>query len=150
MAESHDCVSVLFAVLVGFTLLSEKLYASELVDLLDAIFSEFDELCECHQIEKIKTIGDAYMAAGGLHRVTNHFEDIARLGLDMLKVIDRWREKSRYPLALRVGIHAGPVVAGVIGQRRFIYDLWGDTVNTASCMESHGEGGRILVSSAIA
>jgi class 3 adenylate cyclase len=151
LAESHDNVSVIFADLVGFTPLSERLQPGELVELLDTIFSAFDTLCERRGIDNIKTLGDAYRAAGGLLQVSStHLEDIALLGLDMLEVIEHWREKSGYPLALRVGIHAGPVVAGVIGQRRFIYDLWGDTVNTASRMESHGEAGRVLVSGTVA
>ncbi len=144
IAETFESASVLFADLVGFTELSARLPAAEVVRLLNGIFSDFDALCDRHGVEKIKTIGDAYMVAAGIPvpRAT-HLADLAALALDMLAVVDRHRAATGHHLALRIGIHTGPVVAGVIGQRKFIYDLWGDTVNTASRMESTSQPGRV-------
>jgi len=151
IAERHSDVAVLFADIVGFTPLASTLEAEHVVEVLDRVFSEFDELCERHGIEKIKTIGDAYMAAGGVPRGDGaRLDTIVSLALDMLQVVKTVGKDLETDLRLRIGIHAGPVVAGVIGRRKFIYDLWGDTVNTASRMEAHGEPGRVQVTEDIA
>lgn len=147
IAESATDVSVLFSDVVGFTPLSSTLPAEELVRLLDVMFSEFDALCDHRGVEKIKTIGDAYMAVAGVPRPDpDHAAALADLALEMQRVAGRLSGDWPIPLSLRIGISSGPVVAGVIGQRKFTYDLWGDTVNTASRMESHGAPGRIQVS----
>lgn len=139
IAETFDDVTVLFADLVGFTNLSSQISAIELVELLNQIFSEFDNLTEIYKLEKIKTIGDCYMVAGGMpERNDNHAASIAEMALDMQQVITNFNKVSRHHLSLRIGVNTGGVVAGVIGTKKFIYDLWGDTVNTASRMESQG------------
>ncbi|MDY7013682.1 MAG: adenylate/guanylate cyclase domain-containing protein, partial [Cyanobacteriota bacterium] len=144
IAEQFDDVAILFADIVGFTPLSARLPATELVNFLNQIFSEFDRLAEERGLEKIKTIGDAYMVAGGLPvPKPDRFEAIADMALAMQECIVRLSEKLNEPLQIRIGINTGPVVAGVIGVVKFIYDLWGDTVNVASRMESLGEPGRI-------
>lgn len=149
IAESYPDVSVLFADLVNFTQLSERTPAPKLVELLNEIFSAFDRFAETHGVEKIKTIGDSYMVVGGLPLTcANHAERLARMGLDMRQVIQEFNRAHGTELAIRVGIHSGPVVAGIIGRRKFSYDLWGDTVNLASRMESHGQPGEIQVSEA--
>ncbi len=151
IADGFAEVSVLFADLVGFTELSARLPPPELVELLNRVFSEFDDLSEQYGLEKIKTIGDAYMVAAGLPEPRlDHAHAIARFAFDMLDVIDRVNLSTGYKLAVRIGIHTGPVVAGVIGKRKFIYDLWGDTVNIASRMESHGAAGSIQVTEEVA
>ena len=149
IAEGFDDVSVLFADLVGFTALSARLAPTELIELLNRVFSSFDELAEKHGVEKIKTIGDAYMAAGGLPEPRkDHLASLAAMALDMQ---DRVRELNREfdGLSLRIGLHTGHLIAGVIGIRKFIYDIWGDTVNTASRLESHGVPGRVHVSDTV-
>jgi class 3 adenylate cyclase len=139
-----DECSVLFADIVGFTPLASRLPAEELVALLNRVFRRFDELTQAHGVEKIKTIGDAYMAACGLPEPqADHAQRIARLGLGFVSAIDEFED-----LSIRVGINSGPVVAGIIGQRRIAFDLWGETVNLASRMESHGADNRIQVTSA--
>jgi PAS domain S-box-containing protein len=146
IAESFAEVSVLFADIVGFTQIAAFLSPIELVDLLNEIFSAFDRLSEKHGLEKIKTIGDAYMVVGGLPtRRTDHAEAIAEMALDMQTTIAQFREKMGQEVNIRIGINTGPVVAGVIGIKKFSYDLWGDTVNIASRMESHGLAGQIQV-----
>ncbi len=151
IADHSADVTVLFADIVGFTTLSAKKSPQDLVRLLDLIFSEFDALAEKHGLEKIKTIGDAYMAAAGLPASrADHASAAARLAKDMLTAVARIATETGEPLRLRVGLNSGPVVAGVIGRKKFIYDLWGDTVNTASRMESHGIPGEIQVSEATA
>ena len=141
IADRVSDAGVLFADLAQFTQLSETMPPEDLVRLLGEVFTAFDELAERHGIEKIKTIGDAYMAASGLLEPRpSHAEALARVALSMQDVM------KAYPmLELRVGLDVGPVVAGVIGRSKFIYDLWGDTVNTASRMESHGVPGSIQV-----
>ncbi|HEY9761619.1 MAG TPA: adenylate/guanylate cyclase domain-containing protein, partial [Trichocoleus sp.] len=146
IAESFDHVSVLFADLVDFTAASSEMTPRELVKLLNEIFSAFDRLAVSHALEKIKTIGDAYMVAGGLPVVRpDHDIAIARMALDMQEAMKEFRRPDGAPFQLRIGINTGPVVAGVIGQRKFAYDLWGDTVNIASRMEATGEPERIQV-----
>ena len=147
IAEYFPEVTVLFADIVGFTALSAVMNPIDLVELLNKIFSRFDLLCDRHGLEKIKTIGDAYMVVGGLpYPRADHAEAIAQMALDMQTEIARFNANNRKYFSIRVGIHSGPVVAGVIGIKKFIYDLWGDTVNLASRMESHGLSWRIQVS----
>ena len=149
IADSFPEVTVLFADIVGFTVLSTRLSPTELVEILNIIFSEFDRLAEKHGLEKIKTIGDAYMVVGGLPTPrSDHAEAIANMALDMQKEITQFNATTGEAFSIRIGIHSGPVVAGVIGIKKFIYDLWGDTVNTASRMESHGIPGCIQLSAA--
>lgn len=151
IADSFPEVTVLFADIVGFTPLSAKLPAEELVALLSQLFSRFDAITEKHGLEKIKTIGDAYMLAGGLPLPReDHAVAVALAALELQREIESFNieQKIESPISLRIGIHSGPVVAGVIGTRKFAYDVWGDTVNTASRMESHSEPGAIQVSSA--
>ena len=144
IAKSHDQATILFADLVGFTELSAKMPAIELVSLLNQIFSQFDRLAEFYGLEKIKTIGDAYMVVGGLPIPDkNHAVAIAEMALAMRECIAQFQGPAGKQLELRIGINTGEVVAGVIGQKKFIYDLWGDTVNVASRMESSGLPGEI-------
>jgi PAS domain S-box-containing protein len=150
IAEQFDDVTILFADIVGFTPLSAQLPATKLVNFLNRIFSEFDRLTKHHGLEKIKTIGDAYMVAGGLPiPKSDRVEAIAEMALDMQQSIIRVAGELGEPLQIRIGINTGPVVAGVIGVAKFIYDLWGDTVNVASRMESLGEPGKIQVTGEI-
>lgn len=147
LADVHENVSVLFADLAGFTDLSRKMSAAELVNLLNDLFSRFDALVERHGAEKIKTIGDAYMVATGLtDSVADHAEQIADLALGMQKAFGEFRADNGVDLKLRIGVHSGAVVAGVIGKRKFAYDLWGNTVNVASRMESEGLPDEIQIS----
>ena len=151
IADGFAEVSVLFADIVGFTELSARMPPAELVQLLNRVFSELDDMTEERGLEKIKTLGDAYMVAAGLPEPrADHAQALVELGLDMLEAIARLSRETGYVLTLRVGVHTGPVVAGVIGKRKFIYDLWGDTVNVASRMESHGVPGRVHVSAEVA
>ena len=146
IADDCPAVTVLFADIVGFTPLSERLPAAELVSLLDRIFARWDALALEHGVEKIKTIGDAYMAAAGIPLPRpDHAEAAAAMALAMGPAVAESSAETGVPLAVRIGIDTGPVVAGVIGQAKFSYDLWGDTVNTASRMEFHGVAGRIQV-----
>lgn len=150
IANSHDDVSVLFVDLVGFTRLASDLPPDRVVEILNQIFSKFDALSDKHQLEKIKTLGDGYMAAGGLSKKEDHLERIALLAFDMMEFMNSNEEIKKHGLKIRIGIHAGPVIAGVIGKRRYTYDLWGDTVNLASRLESQGEAGKIAVSESVA
>lgn len=145
IADGFDSATVLFADIVGFTPLARDLPPADTVVLLDWIFAGWDELAERYGVEKIKTIGDAYMVAAGLPTPReDHAEAIAELALEMGAEAERCAG-SGAPLEVRIGIDTGPVVAGVIGRAKFSYDLWGDTVNTASRMESHGLPGEIQV-----
>lgn len=147
IADAHDAVTVLFADIAGFTPLAGRLPPSEVVALLDSVFTRWDALAARHGVEKIKTIGDAYMAAAGIPLPRDdHAEAIAEMALEMRPEAERCAAESGLPFEVRIGIDTGPVVAGVIGRSKFIYDLWGDTVNTASRMESHAPPGTIQVS----
>ena len=155
IADRFDDMAVLFADVVGFTELSSRLEPTDVVSLLNRVFTACDELAEHFGLEKIKTVGDAYMVAGGLERATDpdrhghgseirsHAADVADMALAMLEELSRIRHSHGIGLEMRVGMHVGPAVAGVIGLKKFIYDIWGDTVNTASRMESTGVPGRI-------
>jgi len=150
IADRFEAVTVLFADIVGFTPLSSGADPEVVVDMLNSVFSEFDDLARAHRIEKIKTIGDSYMAAAGLPEPRDdHSVAAIEFALDMLEVVKSRTGLDGRPLRLRIGIHTGPVVAGVIGLDRFIYDLWGDTVNMASRMESNGVNDRIQVTRAV-
>jgi adenylate cyclase len=150
IADSYAEVTVLFADIVDFTVLSARLSAPELVQLLNRVFSGFDALAEKHGLEKIKTIGDAYMVVGGLpDGHPDHVLSVTEMALDMQEAIGGFVQEPGKPLRLRIGINTGSVVAGVIGTKKFIYDLWGDTVNMASRMESHGSPGMIQVTEAV-
>jgi len=139
IAEHFAEVSVLFADIVGFTALSASMSPIDVVQLLNHLFSAFDNLADHHGLEKIKTIGDAYMVVGGLPiERSDHAEAIADMALDMQRALVQVNKTNHYSLSIRIGIHSGPAIAGVIGRRKFIYDLWGDTVNTASRMEAYG------------
>lgn len=154
IADGFEEVTVLFCDIVGFTSLSSQISPKELVAFLNRIFSVFDELCDHHQLEKIKTVGDAYIAVGGLPGSgVDHSGAIASMALDMIQALQSFSypiaSRATQPLQVRIGIHMGPVVAGVIGTKKFAYDLWGDTVNMASRMESQGEPGKIQVTPAV-
>src|SRR5437870_9836774 len=147
IADNFPDVTVLFADLVDFTQLASQMPAGELVCSLNEIFSKFDWLAELHHLEKIKTIGDAYMVVGGMPTPRpDHAEAVAEMALDMQKVVTRLNSGDGRNFNARIGISSGPVVAGIIGSKKFIYDLWGDTVNIASRMESLGQLGAIQVS----
>lgn len=147
IAEDFSEATVLFADIVNFTQLASRRSPLEVVTLLNRIFSSFDQLAEQHQLEKVKTIGDAYMVVGGVPTPqANHAEAIAEMALDIQTAITRFNQEFGETLSIRMGISTGPVVGGVIGTKKFIYDLWGDTVNIASRMESQGLPDRIQVS----
>src|SRR5215218_8348535 len=149
IADQFSSASILFADVVDFTPLSERLPPAEVVGMLDHLFSHFDVLAERHGLEKIKTIGDCYMVAAGVPSPqADHAQALALMALDMQAAMRSVDEVAHLGLELRVGINSGPVVAGVIGWKRFLYDLWGDAVNTASRMESQGTSGRIQITGA--
>jgi adenylate cyclase len=149
IADYFGSASILFADVVDFTPWSEQLQPEEVVGHLDLLFSHFDGLAEEYGLEKIKTIGDAYMVAAGVPTPRpDHARALALVGLDMIAAMREHEELAALGLELRIGINSGPVVAGVIGRKRFLYDLWGDAVNTASRMESHGAAGRIQITRA--
>ncbi len=146
IADSHDA-SVLFADISGFTALAKDRSAEEIVGLLDRIFRTFDAIAQKHQLEKIKTIGDCYMAAAGLPLPqADHADRTVLAGLEMIAAVEELRKDVGLPIDVRVGVHSGPLVAGVIGSKKYSYDVWGDTVNVASRMESHGVIGQLQVS----
>jgi len=147
IADQHPDVTLLVADLVGFTTLAAHIGPDQVVYLLNEIFSGFDVLAEKHGLEKIKTIGDAYMVAGGIPEARpGHAEAIAELALDLMAEIEKFNRAYNTSIHLRIGISTGSVVAGVIGRRKFTYDLWGDTVNLACRLESLGQAGSIQVS----
>jgi len=150
IADHFPEVSVLFADIVDFTVLSGGLSPKPLVSLLDDLFSQFDELARKHRVEKIKTIGDCYMAVCGVpeHRA-DHAAALADMALEMVGGLRQFNQTRGTALQVRIGLNTGPVVAGVIGRSKFIYDLWGDTVNTASRMESTGLPDRVQVTEAM-
>ena len=149
IADSLDHTAILFADIVDFTPRSARMTPEELVSFLNRIFSTFDELAAKHGLEKIKTIGDAYMVAAGLPQpVDRPVHRVAEMAFDMLAALRALSEEIGEEIEIRIGLHAGPVVAGVIGHQKLFYDVWGDTVNTASRMESHGQPGRIQVTAA--
>jgi class 3 adenylate cyclase len=151
IAETHAEATVLFADICGFTELAASSEPHEVVAILDDVFGAFDRLATAHGVEKIKTIGDAWMAASGVPEPrADHASAMAMLALDLMVTFDRVIAHRGRDHQLRVGMHSGPVVAGVIGGGRFAYDLWGDTVNLASRMESQGEPGRIHLSASTA
>jgi class 3 adenylate cyclase len=150
IADRFDDVTLMFADIVEFTRLSAILTAPELVGVLNDVFTVFDGLVERYGLEKVKTIGDAYMVVGGMdERSDDHTARMAAMALDLAEAVGRIEAAVRLGIGFRVGIHCGPVVAGVIGTKKFIYDIWGDTVNLASRMESQGVAGRIQVSHAV-
>jgi class 3 adenylate cyclase len=144
IADGFTEVTVLFADIVGFTTLSARMPPTRIVGMLDELFCKFDDLASELGLEKIKTIGDCYMIAGGLPEPRpDHAEAVAEMALAILRVMGEYSAQANEQITVRIGINTGPVVAGVIGKRKFIYDLWGDTVNTASRMESHGVPGMV-------
>jgi len=150
IADSFDEVTLLFADIVDFTVMSSRLSAREVVDLLNEVFNATDRLVDQFGLEKIKTIGDAYMVVGGLPEPSDdHAERVADMALALSDELARMRTAAGETLSARMGIHVGPAVAGVIGSKKFIYDVWGDTVNTASRMESHGLPDRIQVTAPV-
>ena len=150
IADRHNDVSLLFADIVGFTAMSTTMDPEELVRLLDEVFGVFDALVDGSDLEKVKTIGDAYMIVGGMPIWSpDHLERMADLAIDIARAMDDNDAAARLGVRFRIGIHTGAVVAGVVGKRRSIYDVWGDTVNLASRMESTGVAGRIQVTGAV-
>lgn len=146
IADGFSEVTILFADIVGFTDLSDRLSPAELVAMLNRLFTAFDDLADKHGLEKIKTIGDAYMVVGGLPEPRpDHAEAVVAMALGMRDVVAEVATETGYGLKVRIGASSGPVVAGVIGRKKFAYDLWGDAVNTASRMESHGLAGEIQI-----
>ncbi|MDX1437208.1 MAG: adenylate/guanylate cyclase domain-containing protein [Anaerolineales bacterium] len=144
IADSFSDATVLFADIADFTRYVAEMTPEAIVELLEEIFSVFDRLTDVYGLEKIKTVGDAYMVVGGLPKpMPDHTQAVACMALAMMREIEKFDTPLGEPFSMRIGVHAGPVVAGVIGSRRFLYDLWGDTVNVASRMESHGLPGRI-------
>jgi guanylate cyclase len=149
IADDFAAASILFADVVDFTPLAQRVPPAQMVGILDQLFSHFDVLVERHGLEKIKTIGDCYMAAAGVPTpCPDHARRAALLALEMRDLLATTTVAGLLGLELRIGINSGPVVAGVIGTKRFLYDLWGDAVNTASRMESHGTPGEIQITRA--
>jgi len=147
VVQNYAEATVLFADIVDFTQMAAKITPEAVVTLLDEVFSLFDDLAEQHGLEKIKTIGDAYMAASGVPVARpDHAEAAAEMALAIQTTLKTFNSTHATPLQMRIGLHSGPVTAGVIGRRKFIYDLWGDAVNTASRMEAYGVAGAIHVS----
>ena len=147
IADSHAEVAVLFSDFVGFTSLTRRIAPHQLITLLNDLFSEFDAAAERHGVEKIKTIGDGYMAACGPPMIESmRTAAVVRFGLEMVDITERVARKHGIPISIRVGVHSGSLIAGVIGKSRFAYDMWGETVNMASRMESSGVPGQVQVS----
>ena len=143
-------MTLLFADIVDFTPMSSRMGPQEVVDVLNAVFSAFDDLVDRYNLEKIKTIGDAYMVVGGLPgQPEDHLGRVAEMALGLAAEVDALEIARHHMIRFRIGINTGPVVAGVIGRQKFIYDVWGDTVNTASRMESLGLPGRIQVTQVV-
>ena len=150
IADHYDCASVLFADIVGFTPLSTQMTPREMVEMLNAIFSHFDGLVEKHGLEKIRTIGDNYMVASGVPVPRpDHASALAEMALEMMAYVRENPDCISRGIQFRLGMNSGPLIAGVLGKHKFHYDIWGDTVNTASRMESSGEPGKIQVTGAM-
>ena len=150
IADRFDDVTLLFADIVEFTRLSSTMSPSELVGVLNDVFCVFDDLVDQHGLEKVKTIGDAYMVVGGMpDRSEDHTARVASMALGLAEAVNQIPAAARLGINFRIGMHCGPVVAGVIGTKKFIYDIWGDTVNMASRMESLGIPGRVQVTHAV-
>jgi class 3 adenylate cyclase len=150
IADQFENVTVIFTDIVGFTNLASLVSATTIVKLLNVLFSKFDALLDHYNVEKIKTIGDSYMLAAGIPNPSkDHALQAAAFTFAMQNELRRFVAATGYPISMRVGMHCGPVVAGVIGTKKFVYDLWGDTVNIASRMESHGEAGKIHCSESV-
>jgi class 3 adenylate cyclase len=152
-AKKFDSVTVLFTDFKGFSIIAEKMSADELVSEIDFCFKEFDRIIQKYGIEKIKTIGDAYMAVGGLPVVNQtHAADVIKAALEIRDFIEDHKEKNKEQnkpiFEIRIGVHTGNVVAGIVGLKKFAYDIWGDTVNLASRMESSSEPGKVNISGA--
>lgn len=146
-ARRYDEVSVLFTDFVNFTTISEQLQPEELIAELNICFTAFDHILERHKLEKIKTIGDAYLAVGGLPvAYPGHAVHTVRAAIDIIRFIEKRKQEASHSLDIRIGIHSGPLVAGIIGVKKFAYDIWGDTVNTASRLESSSEAGKVNIS----
>ncbi len=149
IADHYNEASVLFADMVGFTPLSAELPPVEMVELLNEVFSFFDSLLDKYGLEKIRTIGDSYMVASGVPRGRpDHAQALARMALDMRDYISTYTFRDGHRVSFRIGINSGSMIAGVIGRRKFVYDVWGDAVNIASRMESHGQGGAVQITQA--
>jgi adenylate cyclase len=149
IAKQYDSASILFADLVGFTTLTASLAPVEMVNLLNQIFSHFDTLVEIYDVEKIRTIGDNYMVAAGVPRpCEDHAHRLAHIALGMQAYTSSLEHINGKPIHFRIGINSGPVIGGVIGRRKFVYDIWGDAVNIASRMESQGVPGKIQITQA--
>jgi class 3 adenylate cyclase len=146
VADSYDAVTVIFADMVGFTPLSERVPPADMIAILNEIFSAFDRLGAKHGLEKIRTIGDAWMAVAGCPEPhDDHASAVARVALGIRDIMADYRERTGHDVRVRIGINSGPVVAGIVGENKYHYDVWGDCVNTAARMESHGLPGRIQV-----
>ena len=149
IADGLSDVTILFADIVGFTRFATRRSPEKVVSLLDEVFSSLDDLADRHGLEKIKTVGDAYMVAAGLPTADpDHARKVADFALDLISYLADLRASGEHDVTMRVGIHSGPVVAGVIGKRKFSYDVWGDTVNVAAKLEQAGRAGHILISAA--
>jgi guanylate cyclase len=149
IADHYEEASVLFADMVGFTPLSAKLPPTEMVELLNEVFSFFDSLLDKYGVEKIRTIGDSYMVASGVPRGRNdHAQVLAHMALEMRDHVSSHTFRNGHRVSFRIGINSGSMIAGVIGRRKFVYDVWGDAVNVASRMESHGLGGAVQITQA--
>ena len=147
IADRFESTSILFSDLVGFTRLSARLSPATLIETLEQVFSAFDAVAARYGVEKIKTIGDAYMVAAGLPTARDdHADALVSMGLEMISALKSIRDRLALPLEMRIGIHSGPVAAGIIGESRFLYDVWGDTVNIAARLEANGQPGLVHIS----
>jgi guanylate cyclase len=149
IADAFTSASILFADVADFTPMAERMEPVRVVEMLDQLFGHFDDLAERYELEKIKTMGDCYMAAAGIPVPReDHARAVALMALDMLEAVREQGAMASLGFELRIGINSGPVVAGVIGRKRFLYDLWGDAVNTAGRMQTEGTPGRIQITAA--
>jgi adenylate cyclase len=149
IADLHNHVVVLFADIVGFTPVAARHAPAEVVQWLNGLFEEFDQIVERHDLEKVKTIGDAYMAAHGLHGAAGDCATSVDAALALVRLTEARQMPDGTQVRIRVGVHVGPALAGIIGQKRFLYDLWGDTVNVASRMEAASRPGAVLVTTEV-